>query len=82
MHEDLKIKVLNIVAKVLNLESSSLTSDASMLNISQWDSLAHLSIITSIERELGFQFDIDDIAVVISVGDIQSLVTKYHRRVL
>jgi len=72
----IQVNISEIIAKSLDVDVSTISLDTSMLNNSKWDSLAHINIITSIEKYLGYQFKIDEIASIISVGDICELLNR------
>jgi acyl carrier protein len=46
-------KIKTILANVLKLDASQIGDDASMENLDEWDSLRQLSLILTIEDELG-----------------------------
>ena len=49
------------------------SSETAREDIDEWDSLNHIRLLTAIESEFGFQFDleeIDDITNVSSIADI------------
>ena len=43
--------------------------------IADWDSLAHIRIMTAIEAEFGFQFELKELEDLHTVGEILSAVT-------
>jgi acyl carrier protein len=43
-------KLKNIIAKILVIKSEKITLNSGMNNIEQWDSLAHLSILSEIDK--------------------------------
>ena len=43
-------KLKDIIAKILEIKSEKITLNSGMNNIEQWDSLAHLSILTEIDK--------------------------------
>jgi len=51
-----------------------------MDDISNWDSLTHMSLIVAIEDEFGFEISGDDIAEMITFDAIRSIVTKYRNQ--
>lgn len=46
-------QIKSILASVLKLDPSQITDQASMENLPEWDSLRQLSLILTIEDELG-----------------------------
>ena len=57
MEEQLKL----LFANILNIETSKITNDLKMGDVSNWDSLGHLNLITAIEEEFNIFFSNDEI---------------------
>ena len=57
MEEQLKLLFLF----TLNIETSKITNDLKMGDVSNWDSLGHLNLITAIEEEINIFFSNDEI---------------------
>ena len=66
-------KVTALVASVLNLPESSVSAEASMENLSKWDSLAHLNICLGFEERFNVAMDMETIASSTSVAKLASL---------
>ena len=66
-------KVIALVASVLNLPESSVSPEASMENLAQWDSLAHLSICLAFEERFNVAMDMETIASSTSIAKLASL---------
>ena len=54
-------KLKELMANVFSIEISEINSLSSPDSISQWDSIGHLNLITSIEEEFGIYFDEEQI---------------------
>ena len=54
-------KLKELMANVFSIEISEISSLSSPDSISQWDSIGHLNLITSIEEEFGIYFDEEQI---------------------
>ena len=46
-----KIKTIQIISKILNVDINLINESSSMDNFSKWDSLAHLQIMSEIEKQ-------------------------------
>jgi acyl carrier protein len=68
-----------IVAEVLNLPSTSITDSSGPETVLEWDSLAHMRLVTKIEEAYGVRFDLDEIIQMESVGKIKVLLEKKQR---
>jgi acyl carrier protein len=66
-----------IVARVLNVDPSEVTDQSSRETLAQWDSMGHLSLITSLEEEFGVSLAIADAMEMTSVRDIKRILNEY-----
>lgn len=63
-------RVRCIVAEVTEVEVERITLQSSPANLEEWDSLAQVNIVLSLEQELGRQFSPDQIERMASVEKI------------
>jgi acyl carrier protein len=68
-------KVRNIVAEVSEVEVERVTLKSSPANLEEWDSLAQVNIVLSLEQEFGHQFSPDQIDSMVSVEKILEVLT-------
>ena len=59
---EIKNKIKKIVALVLNCKANELTDTSGLLTQYNWDSLAHIEILTQIEDEFNMKIPDDIIA--------------------
>lgn len=50
------------------------SGDTTRDDIDEWDSLNHIRLLTAIESEFGFQFDLDEIEDISSVSTIADII--------
>ncbi len=62
-----------IFRDVLDDPSFELTRESSPANVPDWDSLAQISLITSIEKELRVRFSLGEVQALKNVGDMVDL---------
>ena len=67
-------KIVQIVARVLELDPESVGEELSRENSGSWDSFTHLLLISTIEKEMGMKFTVAQIGQIKTVGDIVNLV--------
>ena len=65
-----------ILADVFNVDKNILTDDLTQDQIPEWDSLAHLRLITCIEEEMKIALTMEEIQSLDSVGKIREIVKK------
>jgi len=68
-------KVRRIVAEVSEVEVERVTLKSSPANLEEWDSLAQVNIVLSLEQEFGHQFSPDQIDSMVSVEKILEVLT-------
>ena len=73
-----KEEIIKIMAEVLEVEESMLDEDTAIGDIPKWDSLHHLTIISTIENRFGIQFTPD---VLMDLEDVSDIVNVTEDRV-
>jgi acyl carrier protein len=68
--------VTDLVASVLNLPKDAIGADASMENMSQWDSLGHLNICLAFQERFGVELDMETVARSTSVASLTELLPE------
>ena len=61
-------KLKEIFHALFNLSPEQITADTSPDNVKRWDSLQHLTLVTSIEEEFGISISEQDIVDMLSFG--------------
>lgn len=69
-----KESVKGIMAGILNVDAAVLDDNLEVGAIREWDSMHHVMIITSLEKEFGIKFQREELADMENVGDIVALV--------
>ncbi|CAN5830502.1 acyl carrier protein [soil metagenome] len=59
---------------VLGVDPGDLNDDTTAADIEGWDSLAHVTLMFSIEQEFGIQFAGDEFATLSDVGALRALI--------
>jgi acyl carrier protein len=72
--EDIFSTLQDIFRDVLDNQDLVIFEDMTADDVDNWDSLAHISIITSIEKSLQIRFAISEIESLQTVGDMVKLV--------
>ena len=63
-------KLLTIIASILNIDANSVSLHTSPENTSEWDSFAHIAILTEVEEEFGLKFDFEEMFEINSVATL------------
>jgi len=69
-------KLKDILAKVLLLDESKISDGMSRKGVKEWDSMAHLMLVSEIESAFEVTMDDDDIMEIQTVGDIKKTLKK------
>ncbi|UCC58996.1 MAG: acyl carrier protein [Candidatus Bathyarchaeum sp.] len=69
-----EVKLKDILAKVLLIDKVS--DDMSRKSVKEWDSMAHLMLVSEIESAFEVAMSDDDIMEIQTVGDIKNILKK------
>ncbi len=69
-------KLKDILEKVLLIDESKISDGMSRKNVKEWDSMAHLMLVSEIESAFEVTMDDDDIMEIQTVGDIKKILKK------
>ena len=69
-------KLKTILVKVLLIDESQINDDMSRKTVKDWDSMAHLMLVSEIESAFEVTMDDDDIMEIQTVADIKKTLQK------
>ena len=67
-----------IIAETFAIEEQEFDDQLGPGSIENWDSLAHLRLITAIEAEYSIQLSMDDVQIIDSIGKLKEIIAKYQ----
>lgn len=70
----LEERLNRILHNVLGVDPDHLSDGTTAADIEGWDSLAHVTLMFSIEQEFGIQFAGDEFATLSNVGALRALI--------
>jgi len=70
-------EVKEILAKVLEIDITTIFDNATQKDIAKWDSLQHLNLIVEIEDKYDISIDPEDISEMLSIDKIIEIIKKY-----
>lgn len=73
----MKKSLIQIFADTLALAPELVTDELTYQRIPQWDSVAHMTLIASLEDEYEIMLDTDDIIDMSSVAKARQILAKY-----
>jgi acyl carrier protein len=71
-------KVVLAFSQVLGISQEQIADDLRYASIPQWDSIAHMSVISALEEQFGIMIDMDDVIDMNSVGKAREIIKKYQ----
>lgn len=74
--EEIKNRLTDIFRDVLDRDSIVLSQETTAVDIEEWDSLAHISLIVAIEKEFKITFKLIEIEQLANVGDMFYLIQQ------
>lgn len=72
--EEMVGRLTPIFRNILANESLELTDELSAANVSNWDSLSHMLLITEVENEFAIKFKLKDLNKMKNVGDMMAMI--------
>lgn len=70
-------KVVEICKEVFDNEELDLSENTTMDELEEWDSLAHLTLISELEDTFNIKFKLDDIMKGNRIGVLVDVIDKY-----
>jgi len=69
-----------IFRQVFDDDGLVVTPDTGRLDIAEWDSVAHVKLILSLEEEFGIRFTEDEVTSMQTVGDLLGAIETHQGR--
>ena len=70
------MKLRQIVANILGVPPDVLHAGSSPRDFPQWDSVAHIDIVLSVEAEFGVTFTPDEMLDTLSIGALEEILRQ------
>lgn len=77
---DMMEEVRDVFRRVFEQDDLHVTRETVAADVPGWDSLMHVTLLLTVERELGVRFTTSEIAGLQNVGEIADLVVAKRRR--
>lgn len=71
-------KVIKIIGESLEVEPGVITEDTAIGDIPEWNSLGHIVLISSLEKEFGITFDPE---IIMDLEDVSDIIAAIVERV-
>jgi acyl carrier protein len=77
---DVLEQVQSIFRDILDQPELVLTRDSNAYTVEDWDSLAHVNIVTAVERHFKVKFALSELQALRNVGEMLDLIEKKRQR--
>jgi acyl carrier protein len=77
--DDILDRVAQILRRVLESPDLAVTEQTSARDVSNWDSLNHVTLIMAIEREFGIKFALGELQSLRNAGALVALIRQKTR---
>ncbi len=74
--EDQKVKILEVMCSVFEVELTSLNEESSIDNIQNWDSIRHLNLILALEEEFNITIPDEEVGDLVNYKLIELIVNE------
>jgi acyl carrier protein len=71
--------VQDVFRQVFDDDSLAIAADTSRGDVADWDSVAHVKIILSLEEEFAVRFSEDEVSSAQTVGDLLTAIENHKR---
>ena len=75
-HEEIMEKVQAIFRDVFDDDTLIITDSTNSSDIEDWDSLEHITLVISMEKEFGLSFDLKEVNKLENVGEMVDLIAS------
>ena len=76
MSDKTEKKLKNVLAKILLIDEKEISDSMSRKNLKEWDSMAHLMLVSELESAFKVTLDDEDIMEIQTVADIKKILKK------
>lgn len=77
--ENQKVKILEVMSSVFEVELTSLNEDSSIDNIENWDSIRHLNLILALEEEFNITIPDEEVGDLVNYKLIELIVNEQSK---
>ena len=70
-------KIIEVLSEELSLPPSDMTEDLHYNSVPEWDSVAHITLISALEEKFGVMFENDEIVEMTTINAIERIVSKH-----
>ena len=69
-------KIIDLFSSILGVSKEKINYETSMDDLPEWDSLAHISLVSAIEEEFNISMSMDEITSMLSIKYAIEIITE------
>ena len=74
--DEMRQRIVAVMAVVFDINVVDIRENAAPGVIEQWDSMRHMNLVLALEEEFGMRFNDDDVAELITIPLIESIIKE------
>ena len=79
MEDELEQKIKDVMKAVFEISVGEIDEESSIDNIDLWDSMGHIKLILSIEKDFGMQFTADEVVEMTNYKRIREIIQDKNK---
>ena len=79
LEDELEQKIKNVMKAIFEISVGEIDEESSIDNIDLWDSMGHIKLILSIEKDFGMQFNVDEVVEMTNYKRIREIIQDNNK---
>lgn len=79
LEDELEKKIEDVMKAVFEISVGEIDEESSIDNIDLWDSMGHIKLILSIEKDFGMQFNVDEVVEMTNYKRIREIIQDKNK---
>ena len=79
LEDELEQKIKDVMGAVFEISVDKIDAESSIDNIDLWDSMGHIKLILSIEKDFGMQFNVDEVVEMTNYKRIREIIQDKNK---
>jgi len=76
-NDEIRNRARAVLARVLKVDPSAITDNASQMDLADWDSVHHMNVVLALENDFGIEFDDTELPELTSLPVIVAAVERH-----
>ena len=79
LEDELEQKIKDSMKTVFEISAGEINEESSIDNMDLWDSMGHIKLILSIEKDFGMQFNVDEVVEMTNYKRIREIIQDKNK---